>query len=225
MYALIPTSWASPGPMSTAMLDLLLGRAGTGSNYDRTRVDRSDHPPRVMRWAYLSRTRLGRPPASFPGELHQPVPRGGGVAGFRGQQGRRDRINVPLLVLGTRRRVSGGKRRHRVRQLVQPRIVRVPAEGLITPEVDPHELVVVQSEPLLLGHIGGLAGRVGREQDPSVAFHRDRVLADPDLTQAAEQVHDFGREEQAVARGELGDPSPLLLEVADPGGERLVDLG
>jgi hypothetical protein len=126
-----------------------------------------------------------------------------------GQQRHRHRVVqlvrrlVAVLVL-----VQLGERDQVVGQLLDPRVGRIPAERLIPGQVQLPALRAGQAGHLVPGPAGDLVRQPGGQHDPAVPLQRHQPLAGPDPAQLIQVVGHLGRQEQPVARGQLGDPVP-----------------
>src|SRR5262249_57720568 len=92
-----------------------------------------------------------------------------------------------------------------VGQRVEAWVVRGPVERRVVFEVEGAELWIADRVELVGDPDGRLLRRDRLQQDPAVALHLYRSLADAELMQPVEVVGDLRGDEQPVAGAELDD--------------------
>ena len=100
----------------------------------------------------------------------------------------------------------------------------IPLDGLVVAAVERLELRVGEIRPLLGEPFERLLRVARQQEDPAVALHLHRAVADAGGAELVEEADELGRQEHALAAGEVGDPPAAVLERPDLLLQGLVDL-
>ena len=106
----------------------------------------------------------------------------------------------------------------------QPRVVGRAVGEVPEVEIQPAQRLVLDLRVLDRHEGRHLVRHLGRDQDPAVALDLDQPLSEPEFAHPVEVGDRLGRQRQAVACRELGDPLPVTLAFADLGAQPAVDV-
>jgi len=113
---------------------------------------------------------------------------------------------------------------HPVREHGQPRVVWRRVGEVSDVEIQPTQRLVLDLR-VLDGHEGRhFIRHLRRDQDPAVTLDLDQPLPEPEFAHPVEVGDRLGRQRQAVAGRQLGDPLPVTLEFSDLRAQAVVDV-
>ena len=131
---------------------------------------------------------------------------------------------VPSVELTARRGLLGHLD-DQVGHLTEP-ISSMPHLGQLPDQpVELHRPRIVQLGGLVDHELRDLLRPAGRDQDPAVAFTLDHRGRRADGAQLVEIGDHLGGQRQRVTGGQLGDPTTVLLQLADLRAQPAIDLG